>query len=83
MVPSLFSLVVGIVRRFDMYRVRYVFHETVYSNPDRNNFYSANREQTSFTQITANIEVLCSGNPIEFGAQQCLLTNRSLKKPIR
>lgn len=31
--------------------------------------------QTSFTQITlaAKIEFLCSGNPIEFGAQQCLL----------
>ena len=27
---------------------------------------------------TANSEVLCSGNLIEFGAQQCLLTNRSL-----
>lgn len=27
---------------------------------------------------TANPEVLCSGNLIEFGAQQCLLTNRSL-----
>lgn len=33
--------------------------------------------QTSSTQITlvANIEVLCSGNPIEFGAQQCSLTS--------
>lgn len=36
--------------------------------------------QTSFNQLTlaTNLEVQCSGNPIEFGAQQCLLTNRSL-----
>ena len=31
---------------------------------------------------TANSEVLCSGNLIEFGAQQCLLTSR-LSKPLR
>ena len=72
---------------WDSETVRYVwtcvrsFHETVCSNLNRNNFFSANREsQTSFTQITANIEVLCSGNLIEFGAQQCLLTNRSLNR---
>jgi hypothetical protein len=62
-----------------MYGLRYIFYETVYSSLDRNNFYSVNREsRTSFTRITANIEVLCSENPIEFGAQQCLLTNRPL-----
>ena len=43
------------------------------SSLDRNNFYSGNREsQTSFTQKIADGGDL-SGNPIEFGAQQCLL----------
>ena len=73
---------------WDSETVRYVrtslrsFHETVYSSFDRNNFYSANRESQTSLLETANSEVLCSGNLIEFGAQQCLLTNR-LSKPLR